>query len=91
MVEVGKCTECKMEVLDVGSSENRELLKRYDITAAPSIVIDGKIKVVGVPTFPWFCGDEFYRMLEREYSLNASFPTKAEPQSNSVGFAPERV
>jgi len=47
-------------------------VKRYNITAVPSIVIDGKIKVVGVPTFPWFCGDEFYGMLERKYPLSAS-------------------
>lgn len=72
IVEVGKCKDCKMEVLDVGGSENRELVGSYNITAVPSIVIDGKIKVVGVPNFPWFCGDEFYRMLERKYPLKAS-------------------
>ena len=61
-----------MEVFNVASKENARLVKRYDITAVPSIVIDGKIKVVGIPTFPWFCGDEFYRMLERKYPLSAS-------------------
>jgi hypothetical protein len=39
--------------------------------AVPSIVIDSKIKVVGKPMFPWFCGDEFYNMLEREYPLKS--------------------
>jgi len=58
-----------MEVLDVSSKENAKVVKRYNITAVPSIVIDGRIKVVGVPTFPWFCGDEFYRMLESKYPL----------------------
>ena len=61
-----------MEVFDVASEGNAKLVKRYDINAVPSIVIDGKIKVVGIPTFPWFCGDEFYRMLERKYPLSAS-------------------
>lgn len=69
IVEIGKCRSCKMEVLDVSSKENAKVVKRYNITAVPSIVIDGRIKVVGVPTFPWFCGDEFYRMLESKYPL----------------------
>ena len=72
IVEIGRCRSCKMEVFDVASEGNAKLVKRYDINAVPSIVIDGKIKVVGIPTFPWFCGDEFYRMLERKYPLSAS-------------------
>jgi len=71
IVEVGKCKDCRMEVLDVRSKENSELVKDYGVTSVPSIVIDGKIKLVGKPTFPWFCGDEFYKMLERKYPLNA--------------------
>ena len=71
MVEVGKCKDCKMEVLSIDSRENAELARRYGVTAVPSIVIDGKIKVVGKPTFPWFCGDKFYAMLEKRYPLKA--------------------
>ena len=69
IVELGKCKDCKMEVLDVNSEENRGIVKRYSISAVPSIVIDGRIKVVGVPTFSWFCGDEFYKMLEEKFPL----------------------
>jgi glutaredoxin len=69
MVEVGKCKDCKMETLNVDDPRNRRLVQRYSINAVPSIVIDGKIKVVGVPDFPWFCGDEFYAKLEKEYPL----------------------
>ncbi len=72
IVEIGRCRSCKMEVFNVASKENARLVKRFNITAVPSIIIDGKIKVVGVPTFPWFCGDEFYRMLQRKYPLSAS-------------------
>src|SRR5712691_9767499 len=39
IVEIGKCRSCKMEVLDVASKENARLVKRYNITAVPSIVI----------------------------------------------------
>jgi hypothetical protein len=35
------------------------------------LVIDGRIKVVGKPTFPWYSGEEFYRKLEKEYPLRA--------------------
>jgi hypothetical protein len=69
IVEVGKCKDCVMETLDVKDPKNRKLLRQYAISAVPSIVIDARIKVVGVPDFPWFCGDEFYRMLERKYPL----------------------
>jgi len=72
IVETGKCKDCKMEVLDVATKGNAKVVKRYGITSVPSIVIDGKIKVVGVPTFPWFCGDEFYSMLESIYPLSPS-------------------
>lgn len=71
IVELGKCKDCKMEVLNVEDRENAELARRYGIMAVPSTVIDGKIKVVGKPTFPWFCGDKFYRMLEKKYPLRA--------------------
>lgn len=69
IVEVGKCKDCEMRILKVDAKENRKLVVRYAINAVPSIVIDGKIKVVGVPTLPWFCGDEFYRTLETKYPL----------------------
>ncbi len=69
IVEVGKCKDCRMEVLNVDNRKTKLLMKRYSIGAVPSIVIDDKIKVVGVPTFPWFCGDEFYKMLETKYPL----------------------
>jgi hypothetical protein len=81
IVEVGKCKDCQMEVLDVESKENSALMRKYDITAVPSIVIDGKIKVVGKPTFPWFCGDEFYRTLESKYPMK---PTEKERSSHTT-------
>ena len=69
IVELGKCKDCKMEVLSIDAKENRVLVRKYNVNAVPSIVIDEKIKVVGVPSFPWFCGEEFYGKLEREYPL----------------------
>jgi hypothetical protein len=71
IVELGKCKDCQMHVMPVDAKESRVLVKRYGINGVPSIVIDGRIKVVGKPTFPWYCGEEFYRKLEKEYPLRA--------------------
>ena len=60
-----------MDVIDVDakSVETNRKLVSYDITSVPTIVIDGMIKVVGVPNFPWLCGEEFYKTLEEKYTL----------------------
>jgi glutaredoxin len=71
IVTVGKCRDCIMRVFDIDSGDEEVKMKRklYKITAVPTIVVDGKIKVVGVPDFPWFCGDDFYRFLEKNFPL----------------------
>lgn len=69
IIEVGKCKDCKMERLAVDDPRNRREVERYGVIAVPTIVIDDRIKVVGMPDFPWFCGDEFYRKLEMEFPL----------------------
>lgn len=50
-----------MDIIDEDAKNPKitNKLKDYNIIAVPSIVIDGKIKVVGIPDFPWFCGEEF--------------------------------
>ena len=47
-----------------------ERMRAYGIRSVPTIVIDSKEKVVGVPDFQWFCSEEFYRFLEEKYPLN---------------------
>jgi glutaredoxin len=60
-----------MRVFDIDSGDEEVKMKRklYKITAVPTIVVDGRIKVVGVPDFPWFCGNDFYRFLEKNFPL----------------------
>lgn len=70
IVMLGKCAGCKMDIIDVDSQHAKKKMQLYAITAVPSIVIDGRIKVVGIPQFPWFCGDDFYSFLEERYPLN---------------------
>jgi hypothetical protein len=42
-------------------------MKEYGVTSVPTTIIDGSIKVVGIPDFPWICGEDLYLKLKREY------------------------
>ncbi|MDG6904068.1 MAG: thioredoxin family protein [Nitrososphaerota archaeon] len=71
IVELGKCKGCKMDVMPIDAEGSKDLVNRYGINAVSSIVIGGRIKVVGKPMFPWYCGEEFYRKLEKEFPLRS--------------------
>jgi hypothetical protein len=43
--------------------------KKYAIKAVPTTVIDGEIKVVGIPDFPWICGEDLYMKLKKDYPI----------------------
>jgi len=43
-------------------------IKDYGVTSIPTVIIDGSIKIVGIPDFPWICGDDL--KLKRKYPLN---------------------
>lgn len=70
-IEIGKCDGCKQIVYDVNkmTDELKTKMKEYDVKAVPTTVIDSKIKVVGIPEFPWVCSEDFYGRLKREYPL----------------------
>jgi len=72
IILIGKCERCKQIVYDIDSinDDTKIKMKDYGIKAIPTTIIDGKIKIVGIPDFPWICGDDLYRKLEREYPLN---------------------
>lgn len=71
IVSVGKCKDCQLIIhdLDNSTSDLGERMKNYGVASVPTIIIDGKIRVVGTPNFPWFCSDDFYRTLEKKYPL----------------------
>jgi hypothetical protein len=71
IVTVGKCGECIMDVISVDSKDEVvvDKLRRYDVRSVPTIIVDGRIKVVGRPQFPWFCSDDFYQFLSERYPL----------------------
>lgn len=47
----------------------KQAMKQYGVTSVPTVVIDGSIKVVGIPDFPWICGDDLYKFLKQRYKL----------------------
>ncbi len=71
IVEIGKCAGCTEIVhhTNLMTEDIKARMKEYGIDAVPTIVIDGQIRVVGVPDFPWVCDDQFYEKLKRKYPL----------------------
>lgn len=72
VIEIGRCQGCSQTVYNVKemTEDIKAKMKTYGVTSVPTVIIDGNIKVVGVPDFPWICGDELYSKLKRDYSLN---------------------
>jgi glutaredoxin 3 len=70
-IQVGKCQGCNQTVYDVNrmNDEVKRKMRDYGITSVPTTIIDGNIKVVGIPDFPWICGEDLYLKLKREYAL----------------------
>jgi len=71
VIEIGKCHSCNQIIYDVNNmtEEIKVKMKAYGVKAVPTTVIDGKIKVEGIPDFPWICGNDLYKKLRKEYPL----------------------
>jgi hypothetical protein len=69
--KVGKCQGCNQTIYNVNNmtEDIKRKKKEYRITSVPTTIIDGNIKVVGIPDFPWICGDDLYKKLKREYLI----------------------
>lgn len=66
---IGKCLKCKMKVYDIrkkGKSVEKKI-KEYGISAVPTVIINGKIKIVGKPKFNAMCSPQMYEFLEKNY------------------------
>jgi hypothetical protein len=70
-IQIGKCQGCNQTVYDINKMSDgvKKKMKEYGITSVPTTIIDGSIKVVGIPEFPWICGEDLYLKLKREYPL----------------------
>ena len=71
IIHIGKCEGCKQVIYDVNimSDDIKTKMKDYEIKAVPTTIIDDKIKVVGIPDFPWVCADELYKKLNKEFAI----------------------
>lgn len=81
-VETGKCGTCQLieRNLEEEFAANEEAARRYGVRAVPTIVIDERIKVEGMPNLPWMCSDDFYRTLEQQYPLTIRLDDELCPQ-----------
>jgi glutaredoxin 3 len=72
-IEIGKCEGCNQTVYNVNiiTDKIKSKIRDYGIKAVPSIIIDGKIKLVGIPDFPWICSEDLYDKLKKECPLNS--------------------
>jgi hypothetical protein len=67
-IQIGKCEGCNQIVYDINNMTEVKM-RDYGIKAVPTTIIDGNIKVVGIPDFPWICGEDLYTKLKRDYSI----------------------
>jgi hypothetical protein len=70
-IQIGKCESCKQIVYDINNmtEDIKVKMRDYGVKAVPTTVIDGDIKVVGIPDFPWICGEDLYKKLKNEYPI----------------------
>jgi hypothetical protein len=51
------------------TEEIKVKMNEYGVKAVPTTIIDGNIRVAGIPDFPWICGEDLYKKLKQEYPL----------------------
>jgi glutaredoxin 3 len=71
-IQIGKCQGCSQTIYDTNrmTEEVKRKIKNYGVTSVPTVIIDGGIKVVGIPDFPWICDEDLYKKLKRKYPLD---------------------
>lgn len=71
-IEIIKNPTCTQVIHDVNSvdKETKSKMEKYGIKAVPTIVVDGKYKIEGVPDFPMCCSDDLFKRLEKDYRLD---------------------
>ena len=66
-IEIGKCKGCNRIIYNVNEMTNdlKAKMKEYGINAVPTTMIDGNIKVVGIPSFHWIYETNYIQNLKR--------------------------
>jgi hypothetical protein len=70
-IQIGKCGGCNQTIYDINNitDEIKFKMRDYGIKSVPTTIIDSKIKIVGIPDFPWICSEDLYKRLEKDYPL----------------------
>jgi Thioredoxin domain len=70
-IQIGKCKGCSQIVYDINNitDDIKLKLRDYSVKSVPTTIIDSKIKIVGIPEFPWICSEDLYEKLIKEYPL----------------------
>ena len=70
-IQIGKCKGCSQKVYDINNITNdiKLKLRDYSVKSVPTTIIDSKIKIVGIPEFPWICSEDLYEKLKKDYPL----------------------
>jgi hypothetical protein len=70
-IQIGKCEGCNQTVYDINNitDDIKIKVRDYGVKSVPTTIIDGKIKIVGIPDFPWICSEDLYKRLEKDYPL----------------------
>jgi len=70
-VQIGRYEGCQQMVYNINNMTDtiKTKLMDYGIALVPTTIIDGKIKIAGIPDFPWICGNDLYKKLKTKYSM----------------------
>ena len=62
-IEIGRCEGCKQIVYDLNdmTEDINTKMKHYGVKAVPTTIIDGSIRIVGIPNFPWIAGKIYFK------------------------------
>jgi hypothetical protein len=44
-------------------------MKNYRVKAVRTTIIDGNIKIEGIPDFPWIRGEDLFERLKHDYTF----------------------
>jgi hypothetical protein len=71
-IEIGRCEGCKQIVYDLNNmtEDIKTKMKNYGVKAVPTTIIDGSIKIEGIPDFHWIWGEDLFQKLKRDYTFN---------------------
>jgi hypothetical protein len=61
-MEIGRCEGCRQIVYDVNNmTEDIKTKMKNSVTAVPTTIIDGSIRIVGIPDFPGYVGKIYFK------------------------------